>query len=86
MVLLGEALGYMYGGFLKYAVCALLASTAEAAGRHELAKEIWLKCIGDDVDLRIRAICVISRYLDKNNRDLIYYGLSGDVEKMRRER
>ena len=85
MVPLGEALGYMYGGFLKYAVCALLASTAEAADRHELAREIWLKCIGDDIDLRKRAICVTSRYLDENNRDLIYYGLSGDVEEMRRE-
>ena len=85
-VLLGEALSYMYGGFLKYAVCALLSSTAETAGRRDVAGEIWLKCIGDDIDLRKRVICAISQFLDENNRDLLYYDLSRDIEEMRRER
>jgi len=83
LVLLGEALGYAYGGFKDYARCAARAALALGEERRGLAKELWNTCLEDDMELRIKSICAIARYLDETGGDLIFYDLSRDVEMMR---
>lgn len=82
VVALGEALGYMYGGFLKYATCALLASTALSAGKDEVARELWRRCFDEDLALRLGNTCAIAEFVETNRLD-IFYGLSRDVERLR---
>ncbi len=83
IVALGEALGYMYGGFLKYATCALLTSTALSAEKDETARELWRRCFDEDLVPRLNKTCAIAEFVENNRLD-IFYGLSRDIEKLRR--
>jgi hypothetical protein len=83
-VLLGEALAYAYGGFLKYAICAALAAVALSAGKEHVAREVWQRCLHEDLELRLRACCAAAEFVERHGLDLILPGLSGDIEEMRR--
>jgi hypothetical protein len=83
-VLLGEALAYAYGGFFKYAICAVLAAEALSAGRGRVAGEIWQRCLHEDLETRLKACCAAAELAERYKLDLILPGLSTDIEEMRR--
>ena len=83
LVLLGIALGYAYGGFVKKAICALLASAAAELGKPQYVAEIGEKC-GADLPLMVRVTCSLARLADEEGLDHLA-GMSQVLRELRGE-
>ncbi|MEM0277513.1 hypothetical protein [Pyrobaculum sp.] len=82
LVLLGIALGYAYGGFVKKALCALFASAAELGNPHYVAM-IGETC-GADLPTMVRITCPLAKLADEKELNQLA-GLSQALRELRGE-
>ncbi|MGK0548965.1 MAG: hypothetical protein ABWU84_04935 [Pyrobaculum sp.] len=83
MVLLGIALGYAYGGFVKKALCALFASAAAELGNPHYVAKIGETC-GADLPTMVRTTCSLAKLANEKELDQLA-GLSQALREVRGE-